>query len=103
MAGSNIEELDMDNRRKKIIELLYKEGKVKVIDLSRLFGISEVTIRNDLTELEAEGLLERIHGGAVNTGKSYYNMPLLDRMKTNEEEKRRIAQPVFPWLQTETL
>lgn len=91
MVDGNIEELDIDKRRKKITELLNTEGKVKVIDLSRLFGISEVTIRNDLSELEEEGLLERIHGGAISTHKSYYNMSLLDRMKTNEEEKRKIA------------
>lgn len=91
MAEENIAEFDIDNRRKKIIELLNKEGKIKVIGLSRLFGISEVTIRNDLSALEEEGLLERIHGGAVSTYKSYYNMSLSDRMKTNEEEKRAIA------------
>lgn len=91
MVDGNVEDLDVDKRRKKITELLNKEGKVKVIELSRLFGISEVTIRNDLSELEEEGLLERIHGGAVSTHKYYYNMSLLDRMKTNEEEKRKIA------------
>lgn len=91
MVDGNMEELDIDNRRKKIIDLLNKEGKVKVIELSRLFGISEVTIRNDLTELEENGMLERIHGGAINTHKSYYNMSFLDRMKTNEIEKRKIA------------
>ena len=92
MTDEYIGELDIDERRKKIIEYLNKEGKVKVTDLSRLFGISEVTIRNDLSELEDNGLLERIHGGALSTNKPYYNMSLLDRMKTNEEEKRRIAE-----------
>lgn len=91
MHDLNIAELDIDNRRKKILELLNREGKVKVIELSKLFGISEVTIRNDLSQLEEEGLLERIHGGATSTHKFYYNMPLLDRMKTNEAEKRKIA------------
>lgn len=84
-------ELDIDERRKKILERLGREGKVKVVELSRLFGISEVTIRNDLSDLEEQGLLERVHGGAVSTHKYYYNMSMLDRMKTNEEEKRRIA------------
>jgi DeoR/GlpR family transcriptional regulator of sugar metabolism len=70
---------------------LAREGKVRVTELSRQFGISEVTVRNDLTELEAEGLLERVHGGAVLTQKAYFNMTLGDRMKVNEAEKRAIA------------
>lgn len=92
MADKYMIELDIDERRKKIIELLSKEGKVKVIELSKLFGISEVTIRNDLTELEQQGLLERIHGGAVSTNKAYYNMSLHERMKTHESEKICIAE-----------
>lgn len=34
-------------------------------DLSRLFDVSEMTVRRDLDSLEAEGLLERTHGGAI--------------------------------------
>lgn len=88
------EEMSIDNRRSKIIDILNREGKVKVTELSKLFGISEVTIRNDLSELEAAGLLERVHGGAISTYKAYYNMSFVDRMKTNEADKRKIASVV---------
>lgn len=87
-----IGELGVESRRNKIIEILTQQGRVKVVELSKLFGTSEVTIRSDLSELENMGLLERIHGGAVSTYRSYYNMSLHERMKANEEEKRRIAQ-----------
>ncbi len=91
MLDRNNEELDIDNRRKMILKLIDTEGKVKVTELSKLFGISDVTVRNDLTELEVKGLLERVHGGAIGTNKSYSSMSLIDRMKTNEKEKRDIA------------
>ena len=91
MPEIKIEELNIEERRKRIIEMLNREGRVKVVDLSKLFNISEVTIRNDLSELENLGILERVHGGAINTNKAYYNMSLHDRMKTNEVEKRNIA------------
>lgn len=94
MAVEKMGELTVEDRRNKIMELLTHEGKVKVVDLSRMFGISEVTIRNDLSELEQAGMLERVHGGAVSTYKAYYNMSLYDRMKTNEEEKKKIALEV---------
>lgn len=84
-------ELSVEDRRNKIIEILTQQGRVKVVELSKLFGTSEVTIRNDLSELDNMGLLERIHGGAVSAYRAYYNMSLHERMKTNEEEKRRIA------------
>lgn len=86
-----MEEFNIEERRKKILELLHQEGKVKVIELSKLFAISEVTIRGDLDALEKEGLLERVHGGATNQYRTYYNMQFHDRMVTNEEEKRKVA------------
>lgn len=90
----NIEDFSIDERRKNIVEMLNKKGKIKVAELSAYYGISEVTIRNDLDELEKQGLLERVHGGAVTTYRSYYNMDLLERAKTNEIEKRMIAESV---------
>ena len=39
--------------------------KVKVADLSGIFGISEVTVRGDLASLSDKGLLQRVHGGAI--------------------------------------
>jgi len=89
-----MEDLNIEERRSKIIEFLNREGKVRVVDLSKFFDISDVTIRSDLTELENSGALERVHGGAISTGNAYYNMPLLERMKTNEDEKRKIALSV---------
>ncbi|MHB1483385.1 MAG: DeoR/GlpR family DNA-binding transcription regulator [Saccharofermentanales bacterium] len=86
-----IEELDIEGRRKSILDILNEQGKVKVAELGRMFGISEVTIRNDLDALESNGLLERIHGGALSTYKSYYNMSLHERMDANQDEKKKIA------------
>ena len=91
MSEDRIEDLNVEDRRKRILDMLNKEGKVRVVDLSKLFGISEVTARSDLDILEEGGLLERVHGGAVSTYKSYYNMTFLDRLETNKEEKRKIA------------
>ncbi len=83
---------DTTQRRNDILELLKIDDRVKVANLVEVFGISDVTIRNDLSEMEQQGLLRRIHGGAVSTKKSYYDMSLNDRMNVNKEEKVRIAQ-----------
>ena len=83
-----------DERRKKILEILNKEGSVRVISLSRFFDISEVTIRNDLADMEYKGLLSRVHGGAVSTYKPYYSMNLNQRLTTNQEQKKIIAKKI---------
>ena len=57
--------LKIDTRRKKILELLEREGKVTVAGLSAELGTTAVTIRSDLSALEENGYLERIPGGAL--------------------------------------
>jgi DeoR/GlpR family transcriptional regulator of sugar metabolism len=53
-----------NQRREKILELIREDGHAKVIDLSRIFKVTEVTIRQDLERLEVEGYITREHGGA---------------------------------------
>ncbi|MBE6913193.1 MAG: DeoR/GlpR transcriptional regulator [Ruminococcaceae bacterium] len=83
-----------DDRKQKIVELLAKEGSVKVTALSTLLKTSEVTIRNDLADLENKGLLSRVHGGAISSYKPYYSMNLNQRMTANAEAKSIIAEKV---------
>lgn len=53
-----------NQRREKIVELIKEDGSAKVLDLSKLFTVTEVTIRQDLEKLEKDGLIIRTHGGA---------------------------------------
>lgn len=80
-----------DSRRQQILDLLKQNGTVKVADLSQLFDVSEVTIRNDLADMESKGLLCRIHGGALSSYKPYYSMNLNQRLETNQSQKVQIA------------
>jgi DeoR/GlpR family transcriptional regulator of sugar metabolism len=79
-------------RRQKIFELIREDGQAKVFELSRIFKVSEVTIRQDLEKLEEEGLIVREHGGAYlkNIGLSVQNIELLS--KENMAEKGAIAR-----------
>jgi DeoR/GlpR family transcriptional regulator of sugar metabolism len=52
-------------RQSRILALLGERGRVSVSALSEQFGVSAVTIRNDLSELERRGELVRTHGGAI--------------------------------------
>jgi len=86
--------MDIDDRKQKILEMININGKVKVNELSEKFGISEVTVRIDLADLEAKGLLSRVHGGAVSSYKPYYNMNFNQRLEEKKDEKKRIAKKV---------
>lgn len=86
--------MDIFERRQKILEILHQEGRVKVTKLSALFDISEVSIRMDLADLEAKGLLSRVHGGAVSSYKTYYNMDMQQRLSANQEQKQSIANHI---------
>ena len=53
------------HRKQQILLLLKKNGQVVAKEVSQAMGLSEDTIRRDLRELAQEGLLQRVHGGAL--------------------------------------
>ena len=53
------------HRKQQILSLLKRNGQVIAKDVSQFMGVSEDTIRRDLRELAQEGLLQRVHGGAL--------------------------------------
>lgn len=52
-------------RRHMIIDIINKEKAVKVVDLSKQFGVTEETIRRDLEKLAQKGIVKKTYGGAV--------------------------------------
>lgn len=79
-------------RRRKIIEEVSVYRSVKVIDLSKEFGVTEETIRRDLEKLEQEGVLKRTYGGAVLIRRTNEELPLSARLRENAEGKKIIGQ-----------
>jgi len=79
-------------RQKDIEHILLGSRKVLVDDLSKRFGVSEVTIRKDLTQLENRGILLRTHGGAVLAEKPELVINQHKRSQEQVLEKNFIAQ-----------
>lgn len=75
-------------RKQRILEALMEQPVLAVAELSLRFGVSEVTIRNDLRDLAAQGLILRQHGGGLPT----LHANVTDRQRTRLEEKTRIAR-----------
>ena len=76
-----------EDRTSQILELLVKEKKLEVAELSARLGVSQVTVRKDLDAMEAQGLITREHGSAVLTSAD----DIKGRLAYHYEEKQRIA------------
>ncbi len=85
-------------RYEKILSLIEKSGFVRAADLNRLFSVSSETIRRDLENLEKEGFVKRVHGGAT-LEKSNKKYPAFNyREKEHEWEKQEIAEKALRFI-----
>ena len=87
----------IEERRKKILEILQNTGRVDVSQLAEAFGISKETVRRDLRILEETNLLRRTHGGAIvqSEGSDYSEnseLPVNIRATMNAETKKAICR-----------
>ena len=81
----------MEERRNEILRELDRKGRVKVTDLSKEFGCSEVTIRNDIKAMDIEGVLKRTHGGAVKVETERERKYSAETIYRNVTQKKQIA------------
>lgn len=91
MTGSK---LKIDIRRNKIVEHLRSVGKVSVMELSELLDVTPVTIRNDLANLEQDGCLMRVQGGAVQIPSAVRGDSDEHRLDVFREQKEAIAAEI---------
>ncbi|RME74700.1 MAG: DeoR/GlpR transcriptional regulator, partial [Chloroflexi bacterium] len=78
-------------RRQNILQALNQAGQMTVAELSARFGVSEVTIRQDLQALSEQGLLLRTRGGALSIDVlPEYSFDV--RQQQNADKKRRIGE-----------
>lgn len=79
-------------RRQRIFEDIEASGIASVRELAQRFEVSTITIMRDLQELEQEGLIRRVHGGAISVRGASYEPPFTARESQLSTEKQRIAE-----------
>src|SRR4051794_30509938 len=81
-----------EQRQAAILEEVHRNGGARVSELMRRFGVSDMTVRRDLTALAERGLLQKVHGGAAPLREHSTNEPSF-AMKAGRElaEKEAIA------------
>jgi DeoR/GlpR family transcriptional regulator of sugar metabolism len=78
-------------RRREIAERLRANGAVTVAEVEERFGVSPMTARRDLAELERRGVVRRTHGGAVLPTISAHEDSFARRLEVDADEKLRLA------------
>src|SRR5690349_7764412 len=81
-----------DERRREIVKILKKDGRLSVDDLVRRFQVSAVTIRSDLGQLADMGILVRSYGGAMIPQEPHEEFPLNVKKTIYHAEKVRIGR-----------
>ncbi|HEX2944448.1 MAG TPA: DeoR/GlpR family DNA-binding transcription regulator [Clostridia bacterium] len=87
-------------RREKILSILHQKKFVTVGHLCELLYASPATIRRDLSEMAAQGVLKRLRGGAELSEGSNSDMPLLLRRQKDKEKKEIIASLAIQYLKS---
>lgn len=78
-------------RQRLISQLALERGVLRISELANEFGVSEMTIRRDLTLLEEAGRLERTFGGALVPEQAAHEMSYTIRLRTHQPQKEQIA------------
>ncbi|MEH6681430.1 MAG: transcriptional repressor AgaR [Sediminicola sp.] len=79
------------DRRFIIVQELDQKGKVDISELAQMFGVSEVTIRNDLAKLENRNVLVRARGGAMKMDPVGVDYTISEKDKINIKAKQSIG------------
>jgi DeoR/GlpR family transcriptional regulator of sugar metabolism len=79
-------------RQNQIMQILARNQRISVTEICETFEVSEATARRDLEALAVQGILQRVHGGAIPVGRAAPELPLLERCLEQASEKERIGK-----------
>jgi DeoR family transcriptional regulator of aga operon len=89
---TNFDTLSGYERQRELSRLLERSGRLSVAQICEQFSVSEATARRDLEALSEQGLIQRVHGGAVLIRQAAPEEPILSRSHDQEIEKERIGR-----------
>jgi DeoR family transcriptional regulator, fructose operon transcriptional repressor len=87
-------------RRQMLLERARRTGRVDVTEVSKELGLALETIRRDLKDLERQGLLRRVYGGAVAVERLGFESALAVRSTRHQAQKNRIAEAAATFIKS---
>lgn len=94
------DQLSAHERRERIARKIHERNRVQVSELMEEFGLTDTSIRRDLSILEEKGLIRRVHGGAVSTNEGLHSSVLEERIAQRGVEKRRMGAAAAAYIQS---
>jgi DeoR/GlpR family transcriptional regulator of sugar metabolism len=79
-------------RQQILLALLSSQQRITVPEICERFSVSEATARRDLELLAEQGLIQRVHGGAISVHRATPELSILARNQEQAEEKSRIGR-----------
>ncbi len=86
-------------RQSQLARLIEQSGRISVAQICERFGVSEATARRDLDMLSEQGVIQRVHGGAIAVRRAAPEEPILRRSHEQEAEKERIGRAAASLIQ----
>jgi DeoR family transcriptional regulator, aga operon transcriptional repressor len=96
---TTIEYLSNLERQHHVARLIERNGRLSVAEICEKFGISAATARRDLELLAENGVIQRVHGGAILVRHAAPEEPILHRSHEQETEKERIGRVAASMIQ----
>lgn len=86
-------------RQNKIAELLFRDAFISIAELVDMFQVSSMTIHRDLSQLEQQGILRKVKGGATAEPSYLFESHFPYRVKARAEEKQAIAAAAMSYIE----
>jgi DeoR/GlpR family transcriptional regulator of sugar metabolism len=90
--AQDVANLSQDERMQEVLRMLETRDSVHVAELSKTFGVSEVTVRSDLSQLARQGLVARVRGGVRPLQRGQSELGFDFRLRLEVEAKQAIAK-----------
>ena len=89
-------------RKEKILDRLRKIGRINITEDAKFFNISISTLHRDLEDLEKQGLIKKVMGGAVLVKGIQFTTHFDKRLQNQSREKKAIAKKAVEYIQDDT-
>ena len=89
-------------RKEKILSRLRKTGRININEDAKVFNVSISTLHRDLEDLEKQGLVKKVVGGAVLVNGTQFSTHFDNRLQTQSREKKAIAKNAVEYIQDDT-
>lgn len=85
-------------RHARLVQMVLDEGSVSIADAAKRLGVSIETVRKDIIDLDAQGLLKKVRGGAIRIKELDVEHPISEKHTVNADRKHVISMRALDFI-----